>query len=58
MRSANLEMIEKLRIAALKRCEERVARAAEKNDDLTRKWDYQEPHYGVSSILKHKHGLV
>jgi hypothetical protein len=58
MRSANLEMIEKLRMVALKRCEERIVRASEKKDDLPKKVEYREPHYGVSSVLKHKHGLV
>ena len=58
MRSANLEMIEKLRMVALKRCEERIVRASEKDGNLPKKLEYCEPHYGVSSVLKHKHGLV
>lgn len=58
MRSANIEMIDKLRIAALKKCEERVSRAVGKKDVLLHKLDYTIPQYGVSSVLKHKHGLV
>lgn len=58
MRSANLEMIEKLRMVALKRCEERIVRASEKDGNLPKKIEYCDPHYGVSSVLKHKHGLV
>jgi len=58
MRSANLEMIEKLRMVALKRCEERIVRNSEKSGNRANKMEYCDPHYGVSTVLKQKHGLV
>jgi len=57
MRSANLEMIEKLRMIALKRCEGRIADAAKKSGKMPKKKDAV-PQYGVSSLVKAKHGLL
>jgi hypothetical protein len=51
---SNMEMIEKLKRSALKRCEERIAAAAKGSEGRT---DYTTPRFGASALLKHRHGM-
>jgi len=51
---SNTEMIEKLKKMALRRCEERIAAAAKGSGGRT---DYTTPQFGVSALLKHRHGM-
>lgn len=50
---SNTEMIEKLKMAALRRCEERIAAARTQGSRI----DSAPPQFGVSVLLKHRHGL-
>jgi hypothetical protein len=53
MSLSNLEMIEKLKLAALRRCEERIESARTQG----RSYVSQTPQFGVSALLKSRHGL-
>jgi hypothetical protein len=48
------DMIERLKLKAIRRCEERIEQAAREKGERK---EYQPPQFGVSSLLKHKHGL-
>jgi hypothetical protein len=50
----NYEMIEKLKLMAMRRCEERIEHAA---TDGKEKKDSGTPQFGVSALLKSRHGL-
>lgn len=50
---SNLEMIEKLKMAALRRCEERIEAARMQGSRI----NSAPPQFGVSALLKHRHGL-
>jgi hypothetical protein len=51
---SNTEMIEKLKKATIRRCEERIAAAAKGSGSGT---DYATPQFGVCTLLKNRHGL-
>jgi hypothetical protein len=51
---SNSEMIEKLKIATIKRCEERIANAGKGSGFRV---DGPIPQFGVTSLLKSRHGL-
>jgi hypothetical protein len=50
---SNAEMIEKLKMAVKRRCEERIEVARMQGSRI----DTEPPQFGVSALLKHRHGL-
>jgi hypothetical protein len=50
----NHEMIEKLKLMAMRRCEERIEHAAREGKESK---DCGTPQFGVSALLKSRHGL-
>ncbi len=53
MQLSHSEMIEKLKMAALRRCEERIEAARTQG----RSYIPETPQFGVSALLKSRHGL-
>ena len=51
---SNSEMIEKMKISAMRRCEERIANAGKGSGFRV---DGPIPQFGVTSIMKSRHGL-
>jgi hypothetical protein len=50
----NYELIEKMKLTAMRRCEERIENAAREGRDRK---DRGTPQFGVSALLKSRHGL-
>ena len=57
MTSIDLNAIMKLKKTAMKRCEERIADAASHPCDQKKKCEEYQETYGVTRILKKRHGL-
>jgi hypothetical protein len=54
MSAKNLEMIQRLKLMAIRRCEERIEQASKEGGERK---ESQPPPLGISTLMKNRHGL-